>query len=1151
MTDTRRGRPATVGSVARVARRANVAVAAALASVLTAAPLATLPAQGYFGQNHVQYDQFEWRVLETEHFQVHFYQGLEETARIAGQMAERTYARLSRVLGHEFREKKPIIVFGSRTDFAQNNIFGDLGEGTGGVTDWLRQRNTLYFIGDYGEFEHILAHEMVHVFQYDIFSRGRAGANMQALARVQPPLWYMEGMAEYLSVGPHHPHTDAVIRDAALNGKIPTIEQMTRRPDLYFPYRYGESLWEYIGSKWGDRTIGAIMNAVPAIGIERAVRRELGLSLEELGDEWREAMQVAHLPLVAERRRARHYAEPLLTERRTGGAVPIYVAPSLSPDGDRIAYLSTGNFFRAEVFLDLYLADTKTGKRIARLTKSVLDPDYEELRAAYSQSAFSPDGQLLAFTTQSRGKDVLELIDVKRRKRVRRFEGLPLEQMIGPTFSPDGQRIAFVGTQGSRSDLYVINVDGTGLRRLTNDLTGDAQPSWSPDGRHIAFASERGPQTDVDVLRFGKWRISVLDVETGAVEVLPGQAGHNRNPQWSPDSRSIAYVSDRTGIPNIFLYEVAEREHYQLTDVFSAVSSFTDQSPAISWARRADKLAFVYFENGDYSVWWINNPRRHKGAPFRPTPATTVASAATPAVAPSVAPALVDSVAAGADSVAAVTDAHAARSDSVITSTLSAVGRRDSLAAEPRDTTPLDATVRGTSARDTAHVERSVLLDSLPERLSVYRGAAGIRAANAPVAGEGGPAGVSVAALLDSAALALPDTSSFRIYDYRAGFTPEYISQPSIGYAQDNFGKGMYGGTAVVLSDLLGNHRLIFAGAINGRISEAQLYAAYANFARRLQYVASVSQTPYFVWGGGTQQVLANGDYLLTSNIHRYIFREASAAAVIPRDRFTRFELGARLSHIGITTLEVQEVIDGMGFFLKGYGTALHEGESAALVAPYVAYVSDNALLGYTSPILGRRFRFQVSPVVGGWQWTEILADYRRYDPILFNLLTVATRVRASARIGRDEGRLSDYLYPEYIRGYDRELYNQQSCIGAQASQCVDFNELRGSRIANANAELRFPVVRRLDLGFLPISLPPVDGHLFYDAAVAWRDGQRVVLSRAQSDDPAVRSILTSWGAGVRFNLFGLAILRLDYAIPLAQPGHKGHWTWMLGNYGF
>jgi hypothetical protein len=133
-------------------------------------------------------------------------------------MAERSYARLSRLLQHQFREKKPIILFASRGDFAQSNVFGDLGEGTGGVTDPLRQRMAQPFTGDYRSFEHVLMHEMVHAFQFDIFSRGRAGANLQTLSQVNPPLWFMEGMAEFLSLGYGHPQTDAWVRDAAING---------------------------------------------------------------------------------------------------------------------------------------------------------------------------------------------------------------------------------------------------------------------------------------------------------------------------------------------------------------------------------------------------------------------------------------------------------------------------------------------------------------------------------------------------------------------------------------------------------------------------------------------------------------------------------------------------------------------------------------------------------------------------------------------------------------------------------------------------------------------------------------------------------------------------------------------------------------------
>src|SRR6476646_1374468 len=236
------------------------------AALVAAVGVATrLQAQAYFGQNQVQYDRFKWSVLETEHFLVHYYPQERVAAMDAARMAERAYARLSRLLNHQFREKKPLILYSSRGDFGQNNVTGDLGEGTGGVTEALRHRMLLPFTGDYKSFEHVLAHEMVHAFQYDIFARGRAGAGLQTLAQVNPPLWFAEGMAEYLSLGPTLPLTDAWMRDAALNGKLPTVEQMTDDPERFFPYRYGHSFWAFVGRKWGDEAIGQIMNASPTV----------------------------------------------------------------------------------------------------------------------------------------------------------------------------------------------------------------------------------------------------------------------------------------------------------------------------------------------------------------------------------------------------------------------------------------------------------------------------------------------------------------------------------------------------------------------------------------------------------------------------------------------------------------------------------------------------------------------------------------------------------------------------------------------------------------------------------------------------------------------------------------------------------------------
>ena len=122
------------------ARRLARRFVAGLALVLAAGVPARVAAQNYFGQNQVQYDTFDWHILETEHFLIYYYPEERQATTQAARLAERAYARLSRVLDHQFREKKPIVLFSSRTDFGQNNVTGDLGEGTAGVTEAQRHR---------------------------------------------------------------------------------------------------------------------------------------------------------------------------------------------------------------------------------------------------------------------------------------------------------------------------------------------------------------------------------------------------------------------------------------------------------------------------------------------------------------------------------------------------------------------------------------------------------------------------------------------------------------------------------------------------------------------------------------------------------------------------------------------------------------------------------------------------------------------------------------------------------------------------------------------------------------------------------------------------------------------------------------------------
>ena len=1042
-----------------------------------------LDAQQYFGMNQVQYKHFDWKVIETEHWLVHYYPEERAGAMDAARMAERSYARLSKVLDHQFREKKPIILFSSRSEFGQNNVTGDLGEGTGGVTEALRHRMILPLTGDLGSFEHVLTHEMVHEFQYDIFARGKAGANLQTLNQVDPPLWFMEGMAEYLSSGPEHILTDTWVRDAAVNGTLPTIEQMTERPDNYFPYRYGEALWEYVGERWGDAAIGEILQNATTLGIARAFQRQLGLTLHELSDDWRESVNAKYLPQAASLDRPQTFAQPLLTEKKSGGQ--IFLAPALSNDGNRVAFLSNGSFKRGELFIDLWLADAHTGKRIKRLVQSTTNPNFEELRLLYSQSAFSNDGRTLAFTGERQGKDVLYLMDVASASVKKRID-LPVDAVWSPVFSPDDRQIAFSGARGGITDLYIVDADGKNMRQLTNDQYGDMQPSWSPDGTRLAFASDRGPDTNIGILKMAKWRIAVYDLTSGKIDVLPGQDGLNLNPQWGPDGREVAFISDRTGIPNVFLYDFTTQQHYQITNVLGGVSAITEYSPAISWSRGADRMAFTYYEKGDYTVWTFDNPRSLKRVAFKPGAANQVA-AATPTT-PAPASAL------------------------------------DSLTLRPKPGEPT----------------------------STYRAPAGTRQSSvlAPTEATVAELPASIGTLMSDPLYGLPDTARFKERPYRATFHPDYIADPSVGYTPSS--GGMFaGGTAFVFSDLLGNHQLAVAGNVYGRISDASVFLGYANLSHRMQYTTGLSQDPVYVPLTGQQIPDQSGQVVrFQTDYLRYVIRNVFLTGQYPFNRFTRVETGMQLNSISRAVVHVYQDCSLAGYCSDiTFKNDTLKINTLNYITPTAAFVSDNTLFGNTGPVMGRRMRFQVSENIGNVRFSDFLADYRRYDPIIFNTLTIATRFLSSVSVGRDESFFPKYIgRPDFVRGYDRANFNFYDCtsiIGGQA-QCNNA-QLAGSRVAVFNAEMRFPIIRRFDIGS-SFGLPPVDGLFFYDAGLAWSSGQTPHIGNAPvGNDPNFdRYPLTSFGAGLRVNLFNLAILRWDYAHPLVG-GRKPNWTFSLG----
>ena len=260
----------------------------------------------------------------------------------------------------------------------------------------------------------------------------------------------------------------------------------------------------------------------------------------------------------------------------------------------KIAFISDRDRERAEGLLEkrdvkhVYIADYD-GANATRITVN---------RALNINPSWSPDGRTLAYTTYSLSAADIVLSRI--------FEGLPLQRPargIGnnflPVFSPDGTRIAFMSTRDGQAEIYVMNVDGSNLRRLTNNPADDATPTWSPSGTQIAFTSGRAGKPQIYIMnsadgsdvrriddveadrptwspapyneiaysaRTGAWfDVKVYEVATGRRAVLTDGKGSNESPAFSPTGRHIAFMSTRTGTSQIFTMNRSGKGLRQIT----------------------------------------------------------------------------------------------------------------------------------------------------------------------------------------------------------------------------------------------------------------------------------------------------------------------------------------------------------------------------------------------------------------------------------------------------------------------------------------------------------------------------------------------------------------------------------------------------------
>lgn len=992
-----------------------------LLGLVVAAP--PLPAQ-YFGRNKVNYEAFKFDVLESEHFNIYYYPQERPAAEQAGRMAERWYARYSKLLNHQLHGRQAVILYASHPEFEQTNaIAGELGEGTGGVTEVLKRRIVLPLGSSLEQTNHVIGHELVHAFQYDMTGQG-LGASFRVPGAARLPLWFIEGMAEYMSLGPVDPNTAMWLRDAVMHKKLPTMHQLY--DPNFFPYRYGQAFWAFIAGRYGDPMIGEILRRAGRAGdAELALRSISGISGDSLAKQWHNEVEESYLPLQAATKPVESYGKLLVGgEKRPG----LNVSPALSPDGEKVVFFSERDLFS----IDLYLANAHTGEVEKRIIQTALDPHFQSLEFISSSGAWDSEGKRLAFGAVSGGRAVLSILDVDHHRTEREVPLPELGEVFNPTWSPDGRYVAFAALANGLSDLFRYDLVANKLERLTNDAYADLEPVLSPDGTQLAFVTDRFT-TSLDSLTFSGYSLALMDLRTGAIQKLPSfPDAKNIDPQWSPDGRSLFFISDRNGVSNVYRLDLAppgqEGRLSQITNLYTGASGITDLSPAISVARNSGRLVVSIYSASGYSLYAIDSAAALAGEPLSPPLARV-----NPAVLPP----------------------------------------QDRISAE--------------------------LLTALHD----------------PATG-------------------LPPDSSFTVKPYHPNLSLDYVSQPSVAVAADRFGTYVGGGIAMYWSDMLGNHNLVTALQANGGFRDVSALVGYLNLAHRWNWGLVAQQVPYYsgAYGISTGTVAGTPAYIEQQELYRQTNREVAFTTQYPFNTAQRLEFTAGVANSSFShEIETRVTTAGGGFLIYDSTARLPSPPSITMGTATVALVYDASFFGATSPILGQRYRLEVSPATGSLNWVSLLADYRRYVMPL-RPFTLAFRAMHYGRYGSgsEDARLTPlYIgYPSLVRGYDLGSFSGNECTGSIS--CPAFDRLLGSRLFVGNLELRFPLLGLLGLGRGYYGALPIETALFADGGVAYCTDDNPNF--CSGDNRAVYSA----GAALRVNIMGYAIGEIDFVKPFQRP---------------
>jgi hypothetical protein len=573
---------------------------------------AQTPFVPYFGKNRVRYDNFDWKIYQTDHFDIFFYQGLEpHLERVAG-YAENAYARVSADLKQDLANRVPLFLFKTQSEFQEQNIAGELPEGVLAFAEPERNRMVLPIDEPPDQLYRLITHELTHVFEFEIVPRGLAGGI---------PLWMDEGLANYMA-GYWNILDLMQVRDAALSENVPRMSEFESAPlSGRLPYSLGHAAFEFIESRWGKEGLRQFLFSLRKNvlgGSDSAYMEALKVSPEDFDEQFNRYLKERFRPFRDKERPADYGTNIARTLQRTKYVSVASIEPS--PSGDMLAAV-VGNADDQE--LDILLMSARDGQIIDNLTKGFdKDRGYEYIGTTGGLRgnlvpwiSWAAEGDRIAYLARTEKEKSLIIHNYVLRRIDRKIRLNMVDGPESPAFSPDGRKVAFSAIAGGVTDIYAADIETGAIENLTKDNLADYAPAWAPDGRSIVYTVRAGSND----------KLFRLDLTTGQRRQITFGA-HDDTGARFVDDHTILFTSTaidpgqdispevarNANIPNAWLLDLNNGELRQMTDSATGIVS-----PVILKQSDGQRIAFVTYYKGENGVHAVTMDR----------PIATVASA--------------------------------------------------------------------------------------------------------------------------------------------------------------------------------------------------------------------------------------------------------------------------------------------------------------------------------------------------------------------------------------------------------------------------------------------------------------------------------------------------------------------------------------------